>query len=67
VARLKLRGEELLYRFPYPTARGTFILRGRDYGPTLKALRAREEDEDRSPDLARFQIWPASWPGFERS
>jgi DNA-directed RNA polymerase beta' subunit len=59
VARLKLRGEELLYRFPYPTARGTFILRGREYGPTLKALRVGEEDEDRSPDLARFQIWPA--------
>ncbi len=59
VATLKLRGEELLYRFPYPTKWGTFILWGREYGPTLKALWAREEDADRSPDLARFQIWPA--------
>jgi DNA-directed RNA polymerase beta subunit len=59
VARLKLRWEELFYRFPYPTSRGTFIIRGREYSPTLNALWTDEELKNRCPDLGIFEIWPA--------
>jgi DNA-directed RNA polymerase beta' subunit len=74
VARLRLQaernqtvsaGDEILYRFPYPSARGTFIIAGREMSPSLRGVIKRREDDNEdsnnysASDLARFHFYPA--------
>lgn len=56
IAEIQYQGGSILFRFPYPTSRGTFILRGKEYGPTLWAI--PPDDIDQS-NIDQFRILPA--------
>ena len=73
VFKLRLHDQELLYRYPFPTPRGTLILNGRDCSPTLRAVRIAGQNQGEpsslrdganrgaSYDLKSFAIVPAEF------
>ncbi len=58
VADLRLRDEPLKHRFPYPTPRGTFILRGREHSATLRAIPVATSETSFRARMSDFRIWP---------